>query len=49
MAVNRRFLLAGVRHEILISPRSLEPIFRVIAWSMNATWHTKVGFDGCFL
>ena len=37
MAINRRLLLAGLRYEISLGYRSLDPIYRVIAWSFNDT------------
>ena len=37
MAIDRRLLLAGLRYEISLGYRSLDPIYRVITWSFNDT------------
>lgn len=39
MSVNRRFLIAAVRHEICLKGnKTLDPIFRVMAWSLNVAY-----------
>jgi len=38
MAINWRLLLAGLRYEISLGYRSLDPIYRVIAWSFNVAY-----------
>ena len=33
-----RFVFFTLRHELSLGTRTLDPVLRVTAWSLNATW-----------
>ena len=38
-----RFVFFSLRHELSLGTRTLDPVLRVTAWSLNVTWQHLLG------